>query len=169
MKNVCECSCTHSLWLIPFSFTFRLFSDALNSDVVKFSEKQEVAFQNVGHTDVQTLSTLLNPAVTVLRPHRCVLVTIVSPAKTAELIEMPFGVWTLGAKGSMYYMWGPDSPGEGAILGTMRPSVGITLDLHVLTFVYKPSLLLLFFLYFISSVLTISISCMYICVLLLPH
>ena len=40
---------------------------------------------------------------------------IVSPAKTAEPIEMPFGLWTpVGPRN--HTLDGPDSPMEGAIL-----------------------------------------------------
>jgi len=44
------------------------------------------------------------------------LVTIVSPAKTAEPIKMPFAVWTrVGPKNHVLHR-GPDHPWEGAIL-----------------------------------------------------
>jgi len=35
----------------------------------------------------------------------CRSVTIVSPAKTAEAIEMLFVLWTWRAQGTMYYMY----------------------------------------------------------------
>jgi len=46
----------------------------------------------------------------------CRSVTIVSPAKTAEPIEIPFGVWTRLGLGNHVLDGGPDSPWEGAIL-----------------------------------------------------
>ena len=53
--------------------------------------------------------------------------TLVSLAKTAEPIKMPFGTGTSGVQGSMYYM-GPSSPtGKGALLGVYlgMPAVDI--------------------------------------------
>jgi len=47
----------------------------------------------------------------------CLLVTFVSPAKTAEPIEMRFGAGSGGPKKS----WSADPQGEGAILGVIRP------------------------------------------------
>jgi len=53
------------------------------------------------------------------------LVTFVSPAKTAEPIEMPFGRrggWLEWAKGTTYLDWGQNAPRERAILAVVRPS-----------------------------------------------
>ena len=47
----------------------------------------------------------------------CRSVTLVSPAKTAEPIEMPFGLRTRVAPGNHVLDGGPDLPWEGAILG----------------------------------------------------
>jgi len=44
-------------------------------------------------------------------------VTVVSPAKTAETIEIPFGFWTRGGPKESCIRWGADPPWEGAILG----------------------------------------------------
>jgi len=42
----------------------------------------------------------------------------VSPSKTVELIEIPSGMWTrVGPAGN--YLWGPDTPWEGALLRGM--------------------------------------------------
>jgi len=46
----------------------------------------------------------------------CQSVTILSPAKTAELIEIPFGLWTLVGPGNHVLDGGPDLLCEGAIL-----------------------------------------------------
>ena len=43
-------------------------------------------------------------------------VTLVSRAKTAEPIAMPFGLWTQVGQGNHVLDGGPDSPWEGAIL-----------------------------------------------------
>ena len=43
-------------------------------------------------------------------------VAIVSPAKTAELIKMLFGLWTRMGPGNHVLDKGPDPPCEGAIL-----------------------------------------------------
>jgi len=40
----------------------------------------------------------------------CQSVTIMSPVKTAELIEMPFGVWTLVGPRNHILDWGSRSP-----------------------------------------------------------
>jgi len=40
---------------------------------------------------------------------------IVSPAKTAEPIEMPFGWWTQVGQGKHCVGWGPDTPWEWAV------------------------------------------------------
>jgi len=47
----------------------------------------------------------------------CRSVTLVSPAKTAPPIEMPFGLQTRVDPGNHVLDGGPDSPWEGAILG----------------------------------------------------
>jgi len=44
-------------------------------------------------------------------------VTVVSPAKTAEPIEMPFGSWTRVGPVNHALDGGPDPPWDGAILG----------------------------------------------------
>ena len=45
----------------------------------------------------------------------CLLVTTVSPTKTDEPIEVPFGLWTrVGPRNHVF-------PGEGAILGLFPP------------------------------------------------
>jgi len=50
----------------------------------------------------------------------CLLVTFVSPAKTAELIEMPFGMkMRVDAKNHVLY-GGPDSPWKEALLRGVR-------------------------------------------------
>jgi len=46
----------------------------------------------------------------------CRSVTIVSPAKTAEPMEMPFGLWTPVSLRNHVFDGGPDPPCEGAIL-----------------------------------------------------
>ena len=47
----------------------------------------------------------------------CLSVTIVRPAKMAELIEMPFGMWTgSGGPKELCTRLGPDPPREEAIL-----------------------------------------------------
>jgi len=43
-------------------------------------------------------------------------VTVVSPAKTAEPIDMPFGVWSLVGSRNHVIIWGSRSPCERAIL-----------------------------------------------------
>jgi len=43
-------------------------------------------------------------------------VTLVSPAKMAEQVEMPFGLWTRVGPGHHVLDGGPDPPWEGAIL-----------------------------------------------------
>jgi len=50
-------------------------------------------------------------------------VTLVSPTKTAELIELPFGLRTWVGPGNHVLDGDPDSPREGAILkwGKGRP------------------------------------------------
>jgi len=53
----------------------------------------------------------------------CLSVTLMSPAKTAEPIKMPFK-WHLedsGGPREPCIRWGPDPPWEGAILGKGRP------------------------------------------------
>jgi len=47
----------------------------------------------------------------------CRSVTLVSPAKTAEPIEMPFGLWARIGPRKHVLEGGPDPPLEGAILG----------------------------------------------------
>ena len=47
----------------------------------------------------------------------CLSVTIVSPAKTAELIEAPFGLWTQMGPRNHVLDEGPDPPWNGAVLG----------------------------------------------------
>jgi len=44
-------------------------------------------------------------------------VTIMSPAKTAELIEAPFGLWTQMGPRNHVLDEGPDPPWNGAVLG----------------------------------------------------
>jgi len=44
-------------------------------------------------------------------------VTLVSPAKTAELIEIPFGLRTRVGSGNHVLDGGPDAPWQGATLG----------------------------------------------------
>jgi len=44
-------------------------------------------------------------------------VTVVSPAKTTEPIEMPFALWAQMGRGIMYQMRIQIHPWEGAILG----------------------------------------------------
>ena len=46
----------------------------------------------------------------------CRSVTLVSPAKTAEAIEMPFGLRNQVGPGNHVLDVGPDPPWEGAIL-----------------------------------------------------
>jgi len=46
----------------------------------------------------------------------CLCLTLVSPAKIAALIEMPFGLRTRVAQGTMYCMGVQIPPWEGAIL-----------------------------------------------------
>ena len=50
----------------------------------------------------------------------CLLVTTVSPAKVAELIEMLHALWTWVAQGTMYYIVAPFPPAEGAICWVFR-------------------------------------------------
>jgi len=53
-------------------------------------------------------------------------VTLVSPAKTAEPIEMPFGFRNWVGPGNHVLRWGPDSPDPpwvGEILGKVAPIV----------------------------------------------
>ena len=50
----------------------------------------------------------------------CLLVTTVSPAKVAELIEMLHALWTWVAQGTMYYVVAPFPPAEGAICWVFR-------------------------------------------------
>jgi len=40
----------------------------------------------------------------------------VNPAKTAEPIEMPFGLWTRGGPKELHIRWGPDPSQEGSHL-----------------------------------------------------
>jgi len=52
----------------------------------------------------------------------CLLGTYVSPAKTAELIQMPIGVWTLVGPRNHVLDGGPDTPkGMGNFGGIVRP------------------------------------------------
>ena len=53
----------------------------------------------------------------------CLSATIVSPAKVAELVEMPFGLWTLVGSGNYILDGGPDPPCKGAILRGKGPPV----------------------------------------------
>jgi len=46
----------------------------------------------------------------------CLSVTLVSPAKTSEPIEMPFGLRTWVGPGNHILDGGPDPPWEGAVL-----------------------------------------------------
>jgi len=46
----------------------------------------------------------------------CLSVTLVSPAKVAEPIEMPFGLRTWVGQRNHVLDWGSDPPWEGAIL-----------------------------------------------------
>jgi len=50
----------------------------------------------------------------------CLSVTFVSPGKTAEAIEIPFGLWTRVGRGDHVLDWGPDPPSEEAILSRGR-------------------------------------------------
>jgi len=78
--------------------------------------------------------TLHSEVPCIIRPHRsttyvdvaycyrpssvvCRSVTLVSPAKMAELIEMPFGLRTRVGPGNHVLDGSPDPPWEGAILG----------------------------------------------------
>ena len=49
--------------------------------------------------------------------------TIVSAAKTAEPIEVPFEMWTRGASKEPYIKWGLDPRGKGQFWGHFRPTV----------------------------------------------
>jgi len=49
-------------------------------------------------------------------PSVCLFVTLLNPAKTAEPIEMPFGLRTRVGPGNHALVGGPDPPCEGAIL-----------------------------------------------------
>jgi len=53
------------------------------------------------------------------------------PCKTAELIETPSGLWTRMGRRNHALGGGPNSPGEGAILGEMSCPInvlGVSLD-----------------------------------------
>jgi len=52
----------------------------------------------------------------------CLYVTLVSPAKTAEPIEMPAGVWTWVDPSNDVLDGGLDPPGEGAMWSGERAS-----------------------------------------------
>jgi len=51
----------------------------------------------------------------------CLLVTFLSPAKTAEPIEVPFGGLTQMTQESVYSMGVQNPQGEGQFLGVVRP------------------------------------------------
>jgi len=73
-------------------------------------------------------STYVGDAAYCYRPSSvvCRSVTLVSPAKTAEPIDMSFGLWTrMGPKESCV-RWGPDPPWEGAMFGERAPIVKYT-------------------------------------------
>ena len=48
-----------------------------------------------------------------------------SPAKTAEPIEIPFGLRTQVGPGNHVFDEGPDTPLEGAVLGEEEPIVSV--------------------------------------------
>jgi len=50
-----------------------------------------------------------------------VTVTLLSPAKTAKPIEMPFGLWPLMGQWNHVLDGVPDSPWEGALLRARDP------------------------------------------------
>ena len=81
----------------------------------------------------QLLSTIVRPHCSTMyvdvaycyRPSSmvCLSVAVVSPAKTAELINMPFGLRTRGPR-EPCVRWGPGAPWEEAILrGKERPII----------------------------------------------
>jgi len=49
----------------------------------------------------------------------CVLDTVMSPAKTAEPIEVPFGLWTLVLDKKTCFDWNADLPRKGHFWGNM--------------------------------------------------
>ena len=61
----------------------------------------------------------------VVRLSVCVSVTLVYPAKTAEPIEMPFCMSARVGPSNHVLDWGPDLPGEGAILEVGKHGHGL--------------------------------------------
>jgi len=62
----------------------------------------------------------------------CLSVTVVSPTKTAEPIEMPFGLKTRMGPGNHVLDGDPDTPWEGAFFGERAPIYSVGTLCHVL-------------------------------------
>ena len=112
--------CTDTQFLSNRTYFPQLLQDGARPQHRTFGNK-------CGHVSITVFMRLLLACITILSVHRCGLlsqlstvvcpsVTLVSPAKTAEPIEMPFGLRTWVGPRNHVLDRGPDPQWEGEIL-----------------------------------------------------